>query len=126
MGTGIIALIANAFIGAAVGGRKHLSRIKQTLGVEGAFQPLLLVQIDLGKHLAHRVALLDADVMLARKRPAKIDRSSAGCRRRTPLPSRSRRACWRHGGSAGADCRRRHGRRWQRTAFSGLVNLSST
>jgi hypothetical protein len=73
LGTGIIALIANAFIGAAVEGRKHLSRIKQTLGVEGAFQPLLLVQIDLGKHLAHAVALLDADAMLARKHAAEID-----------------------------------------------------
>src|SRR4051794_23265837 len=41
-----------AEFGAAVQGRKHLSRIEQALRVERAFQPLLLVEIDLVEHLA--------------------------------------------------------------------------
>src|SRR5947209_1826674 len=44
---------------------KHLAWIEQTLGVEGAFQPLLLVEIDLAEHFPHQVALLDADAVLA-------------------------------------------------------------
>src|SRR6187549_3276260 len=47
-------------LGAAVQGRKHLAGIEQTLGVEGAFQPLLLVEVDLGKHRRHQVALFHA------------------------------------------------------------------
>src|SRR5438876_530457 len=42
-----------AEFGAAVQGRKHFSRIEQALGVEGAFQPLLLAEIDVAEHLAH-------------------------------------------------------------------------
>src|ERR1700737_1870666 len=42
-----------AQFGAAMQRRKHFSGIEQALRIERAFQPLLLVQIDLGKHLAH-------------------------------------------------------------------------
>src|ERR1700759_5312660 len=62
-----------AEFGAAVQGRKHLSRIEQPLRVEGAFQPLLLVEIDLRKHLRHQIALLDADAMLAGQHAADLD-----------------------------------------------------
>src|SRR5579885_1375351 len=52
-------------LGAAMQLREHLARIEQALGVEGAFQALLLVEIGLVEHRAHEVALLDADAMLA-------------------------------------------------------------
>ena len=53
--------------------RKHLAGIEQALGVEGAFQPLLLVEIDLGEHHRHQVALLDADAVLAGQHAADLD-----------------------------------------------------
>src|ERR1700754_2680287 len=62
-----------AEFGAAVQSRKHLSRIEQARRVEGAFQPLLLVEIDLAEHLRHQIALLDADAMLAGQHPADLD-----------------------------------------------------
>ena len=62
-----------AKFGAAMQGRKHLARVEQALGVERAFQPLLLVEIDLGKHLGHQVALLDADTMFAGQHAAEFD-----------------------------------------------------
>src|SRR5690242_1355793 len=37
--------------------RKHLARIEQAPGVEGAFETLLLVEISLGEHRRHQVAL---------------------------------------------------------------------
>ena len=62
-----------AELGAAMQGRKHLSRIEQALRVEGAFQPLLLVEVDLAEHFGHQVALLDADAVLAGQDAAKLD-----------------------------------------------------
>src|SRR4029079_9381269 len=62
-----------AELGAAVQGRKHFSGVEQALRVEGAFQPLLLGEVDLSEHLAHQVALLDADAMLAGEHAAKLD-----------------------------------------------------
>src|ERR1700704_6965599 len=59
--------------GAAVQGWKYLAGIEQALRVEGAFQPLLLVEIDLAEHLAHQVALLDADAMFAGQDAAEFD-----------------------------------------------------
>src|SRR4051794_7957148 len=53
-----------AEFGATVQRRKHFSRIEQALRIEGAFQPLLLVEIDVREHLAHQIALFDADAML--------------------------------------------------------------
>src|SRR5208337_2775993 len=50
-----------AELGAAVQGRKDLAGIEQALVVEGAFEPLLLIEVDLRKHHWHQVALLDAD-----------------------------------------------------------------
>src|SRR3979411_3061909 len=49
-----------AEFGAAVQGWKHFSRIKQALGVERAFQPLLLVEIDPAEHFPPQIAPLDA------------------------------------------------------------------
>src|SRR5207248_11717595 len=62
-----------AEFGAAMQGRKHFSGIEQALRVEGAFQPLLLVEIDLRKHLAHQIALFDADAVLAGQNAAEFD-----------------------------------------------------
>jgi hypothetical protein len=50
---------------AAVQGREYLSWIEQALIVEGAFEPLLLIEIGFRKHHRHQVALLDTDTMLA-------------------------------------------------------------
>ena len=52
-------------LGAAVQLRKHLAGIEQALRVEGAFQPLLLIEVNLGEHVAHQVALLDAHAVFA-------------------------------------------------------------
>src|SRR6478672_7760451 len=62
-----------AEFGAAMQGRKHLAGVEQALRVEGAFQPLLLIEIDLAEHLAHQIALLDADAVLAGEHAAKLD-----------------------------------------------------
>src|SRR5438105_3567140 len=62
-----------AELGAAMQGREHLAGVEQALGVEGAFEPLLLVQIDLGEHRRHQVALLDADAVLAGQHAADLD-----------------------------------------------------
>src|SRR5438132_5050210 len=62
-----------AELGATVQGRKHLSGIEQALGVEGAFQALLLVEVNLAEHLRHQVALLDADAVLAGEHAAELD-----------------------------------------------------
>src|SRR5580698_4150608 len=65
-----------AEFGAAVQGRKYLAWVQEALGVEGAFQPLLLVEVDLRKHLRHQVALLDADAVLAGQDAAEFDADS--------------------------------------------------
>src|SRR5450759_4324119 len=62
-----------AKLGAAVQGREYLAGIEQALRVERAFQPLLLVEIDLAEHLAHQVALFDADAMFAGEHTAELD-----------------------------------------------------
>src|SRR5687768_5092900 len=54
-----------AKLGAAMEDREHLAGIEQAVAVEGAFEPLLLVEIGLGEHFRHQVALLDSDTMLA-------------------------------------------------------------
>ena len=41
--------------------------------VERAFQPLLLVEVDLRKHFRHQIALLDADAVLAGQHAAELD-----------------------------------------------------
>src|SRR5579883_2998688 len=62
-----------AELGATVQRRKHLAWIEQALRIEGAFEPLLLVEVDLGKHRRHQVALLDADAVLAGQHAANLD-----------------------------------------------------
>src|SRR5258708_6202735 len=59
--------------GAAMQGRKHFSGVEQALRIEGAFQPLLLIEVDLAEHLGHQVALLDADAMFAGQDAAELD-----------------------------------------------------
>src|SRR3954453_18977862 len=58
--------------GAAVQGRKDLAGIEQALGVESAFQPLLLVEIDFSEHFPHQVTLLDTDAVLTCQHAAKL------------------------------------------------------
>src|SRR4030088_1408983 len=62
-----------AQLGAAVQGRKYLAGIEQALRVERAFQPLLLVEIDLPEHLRHQVSFLDADAMFTGQHAAELD-----------------------------------------------------
>src|SRR5271168_1141218 len=62
-----------AELSAAVQGRKHLAGIEQASRVERAFEPLLLVEIDLAEHFRHQIPFLDADAMLASKDAAKLD-----------------------------------------------------
>src|SRR5215212_11283950 len=62
-----------AEFGAAVKGWKHLARVEQALRVERAFQPLLLVQIDLAEHLRHQVPLFDPDAVFSRQHAAQFD-----------------------------------------------------
>src|SRR5438874_1091292 len=60
-------------LGASVQRRKYLARVEQTLVVERAFEPLLLLEVGLGEHCRHQVALLHADAMLAGEHPAHLD-----------------------------------------------------
>ena len=63
---------------------------------------------------AHQVALLDADAVLAGQHAADLDAEPQDVGAELLGALAARRACWRRTGSAGADCRRRHGRRWRR------------
>ena len=65
-----------AEFGAAVQRRKHLARIEKTLGVERAFQPLLLAEIGLAEHVRHQIPLLNAAAMLAGQDAAQFDAAS--------------------------------------------------
>ena len=58
---------------AAVQGRKYLARIEQTFVVECAFEPLLLIEILLGEHHRHQIALFHADAVLAGQNAADLD-----------------------------------------------------
>ena len=42
--------------GAAMQGRVDLARVQQAVRIEGAFDPLLLFQVDLGEHRPHQIA----------------------------------------------------------------------
>src|SRR5215212_4343478 len=59
--------------GAAVELREHLAGVEQPARVEGALDPLLLGEVGLVEHLAHQVALLDPDAVLARQHAADLD-----------------------------------------------------
>src|SRR4051794_28567804 len=65
--------VDTAKLGAAMQRRKHLAGIEQALRVERAFQPLLLVEVDLREHLRHQIAFLDADAVLAGQDAAEFD-----------------------------------------------------
>src|SRR5947209_287470 len=53
--------------------RKDLAGIEQALLIEGAFQALLLVQVDFTEHRVHEIALFDADAVLAGEHAADLD-----------------------------------------------------
>src|SRR5262249_60553614 len=60
-------------LGAAVQRRKYLARIEQALVVEGTFEPLLLIEVSLGEHGRHQVALFHAHAVLAGEHAAHFD-----------------------------------------------------
>src|SRR6185437_13643095 len=62
-----------AKFGAAMQGRKHLAGVEKPLRVEGTFEALLLIEVDLGKHLRHQIALFDAHTVLAGQHAAELD-----------------------------------------------------
>ena len=62
-----------AQFGASVELGKHLARIEQVLLVEGAFDPLLLLQVRLREHFRHQVALFHTNSMFARQYTADLD-----------------------------------------------------
>ena len=103
-----------AELGAAMQCRKHLAGIEQALVVERAFEPLLLIEIDLGKHHRHQIALLDADAMLAGQHAADLDAQPQDIGAELLRPAPARPACWHRRGSADANCRRRHETHWRR------------
>ena len=111
--------------GAAAQLRKHFSGIEQAGVVEGAFQPLLLGEIDLVEHHVHQVALFHAYAMLAGQHAADLDAQPQDVVRRIPPPARVRRDCWRQTGSADADCRRRHETHWRRASRISPPTASS-
>ena len=49
----------------AVQRRIHLAGVEQAFRIEGALDPLLLLQVVLGEHLAHQIAFLHPDAVLA-------------------------------------------------------------
>src|ERR1700722_19862330 len=53
--------------------REYLARIEQAVRVEGAFQPLLLIEVILVEHGVHEIALLDADSVLAGQNAADVN-----------------------------------------------------
>src|SRR5262249_2543188 len=62
-----------AEFGAAVQLRKHFSRIEQTIRIESTFQALLVREIALVEHRAHKIALFNADAVLAGQYTADFD-----------------------------------------------------
>src|SRR6185312_6620960 len=62
-----------AELGAAMEFREDLAGIEQPVRVEGTFEALLMVEIDLVEHRWHQVALLDADAVLAGEHAAHLD-----------------------------------------------------
>src|SRR5258707_13380509 len=53
--------------------RKHLARIEQAVRIEGAFQPLLLIEVDLVEHRVHEIALLENDPLLPCQNAANVN-----------------------------------------------------
>ena len=62
-----------AELGAIMKRRKNLAGIEQPLLIEGAFDALLVLHVDLGEHHRHQVPLLDPDAMLAGEHAADLD-----------------------------------------------------
>src|ERR1700761_287273 len=56
--------------------RKHLAWVEQAFRIEGAFQPHLLIEVDLVEHRVHEIALFDADPVLARQNAANLNTQS--------------------------------------------------
>ena len=93
------------------GGRQHLARIGDAVGVEGAPQPGEHLEVALREHLRHRARLVDADAVLARERPARIE-AGEGTLGELARPLALSAAASRQPADAG--CRRPRGRRCRR------------
>ena len=64
-------------LGAAMQLRKYLARVEQAVGIECAFQALLMRQVAFVTHRPHQVALFDANPVLASQNPADRDTEPA-------------------------------------------------
>ena len=62
-----------AQFGAAVQNWKHLAGVQEMVGIEGAFDPLLMGQIIVIEHGPHEIAFLDADAMFPCQYAANFD-----------------------------------------------------
>jgi len=60
-------------LGAAAELRKYLAGVKQTVGIECAFQALLMREVALIEHRSHQVAFFDADTVLTGQHAADLD-----------------------------------------------------
>src|SRR5258708_37687416 len=60
-------------LGAAMQLRKYLARVEQAVGIECAFQALLMRQVAFVKHHPHQVAFFDANPVLASQDAADLD-----------------------------------------------------
>src|SRR3984893_14148089 len=60
-------------LGATMQLRKYLARVEQAVGIECAFQALLMRQVAFVKHRPHQVTLFDADPVLASQDAADLD-----------------------------------------------------
>ena len=105
-----------AQFGAAMQLREDLAGVEQPVGIERAFEALLMGEVGFVEHRRPSGRAFRRRRRARRSGRRRPRRRAAGCRRRIPRPARSRPAGWRRRGSAGADCRRRRGTRWRRAA----------
>src|SRR5579862_10071441 len=62
-----------AELGAAMQLGELLAGVEQPIGIEGAFDAQLLIEIRFVEHRSHEIALLDADAVLAAQNAADLD-----------------------------------------------------
>ena len=65
--------VHTAQLGTAMQLRKHFSGIEQALGIECAFEPLLLGEIGFREHCGHEIPLFDSHAVLAGENAPHLD-----------------------------------------------------
>ena len=58
---------------ATMQGRENLARVEQMIRIKGAFQALLLFQVNFGEHLTHQITLFDTDTVLTGEDTAQLN-----------------------------------------------------